>query len=159
MWFLLLWFLGIVSAVVHLYTLDFPSATSEISRILLLHQFVVTFGLVGVIGYVVNIWKADQTAKMLGWPGGPFQVKYGFSQVGLGIMGIMAIWFQGNFWVGVLVTMYIYGLSGLWSHSYVMIKNRKADADSVCNIIMDIVYQTFITVLSILAGGIWVFVN
>lgn len=68
----------------------------------------------------------------------------------------MAIWFQGNFWVGVLVTMYIYGLSGLWSHTYVMIKNRKADGDSIGNLIMDVVYQTFITVLSVLAGGIWV---
>lgn len=156
MWFLVLWLLGLISGGVHLYVLGFPGEMSEISRVLLLHQFVVTFGLVGVIGYVVNIARADQTAKMLGWPGGPFQVKYGFSQVGLGVMGIMAIWFQGNFWVGVLVTMYIYGLSGLWSHTYVMIKNRKADGDSIGNLIMDVVYQTFITILSVLAGGIWV---
>lgn len=156
MWFLVLWLLGLISGGIHLYMLGFPGEMSEISRVLLLHQFVVTFGLVGVIGYVVNIARADQTAKMLGWPGGPFQVKYGFSQVGLGVMGIMAIWFQGNFWVGVLVTMYIYGLSGLWSHTYVMIKNRKVDGDSIGNLIMDVVYQTFITVLSIWAGGIWV---
>ncbi|MDQ0191715.1 DUF6790 family protein [Paenibacillus wynnii] len=156
MWFLALWLLGIISGLVHLYTLGFPNNVSDISTILLLHQFVVTFGLVGVIGYVVNIARADETAKMLGWPGGPFQVKYGFSQVGLGVMGILAIWFQGTFWVGVLVTMYIYGLSGLWSHTHVMIKNKKLDADSISNLIMDVVYQTFITVLSILAGGIWV---
>jgi hypothetical protein len=37
-----------------------------------------------------------------------------------------------------------------------MIKNRKADGDSIGNLIMDVVYQTFITVLSVLAGGIWV---
>ncbi|MDO3410501.1 hypothetical protein QWJ34_12085 [Saccharibacillus sp. CPCC 101409] len=156
MWFLALWALGIISGIVHLYILGFPGALSEISRVLLLHQFVVTFGLVGIIGFIVNVAQADKTAKMLGWPGGPFQFKYGFSQVGLGIMGIMAIWFHGNFWIGVLVSMYIYGLSGLWSHTYVMIKNGKADADSVSNIIMDIIYQTFITVLSVIAGGIWI---
>ena len=157
MWFLLLWGLGVVSAVVQLWINGFSADTSEIANVLLLHQFVVTFGLVGVIGFIYNIAIADRTASQLGWPGGPFQVKYGFSQVGLGVMGIMAIWFHGNFWVGVLVTMYIYGLSGLWSHTYVMIKNKKADADSIGNLIMDVVYQTFITVLSIMAGGIWVF--
>ena len=52
--------------------------------------------------------------------------------------------------------MYIYGISGLWSHWNVMKMNKKADADSIANIIMDIAYQTFITVLSIVIGGIWV---
>lgn len=157
MFFIVLWILGILTAVGQFFINGFTNDTSTICTTLLLHQFVVTFGFVGVIGVVVNILRADKTAKMLGWPGGPFQIKYGFSQLGLGIMGIMAIWFHGNFWVGVLVSMYIYGLSGLWSHTAVMIRNKKADADSIGNLIMDILYQTFITVLSIWAGGIWVF--
>ena len=155
MWFLLLWALGIVSAVVYFFITGFPSNLSELCTVLLLHQFVVTFGLVGIIGVVTNIVLADSNAKSLGWPGGPFQIKYGFSQLGLGVMGVLAIWFHGTFWVGVLVSMYIYGVSGLWSHIHVMIKNKKLDHDSIGNLIMDVLYQTFITVLSILAGGIW----
>ncbi|MHB8064687.1 MAG: DUF6790 family protein, partial [Ruminiclostridium sp.] len=116
MWFFLLWVMGIVSAAVNFLITGFPSSMSELCTVLLLHQFVVTFGLVGVIGVVVNIIKADSTAKQLGWPGGPFQIKYGFSQFGLGVMGIMSIWFHGSFWLGTIVTMYIYGLSGFWSH-------------------------------------------
>ena len=68
---------------------------STVCSTLLLHQFVVTFGLIGVIGTITNIIKAEDNAKVLGWPGGPFQIKYGFSQLGLGVMGIMCIWFQG----------------------------------------------------------------
>lgn len=156
MWFLALWGLGLISSLIHFFIIGFPDSLSEISTIVLLHQFVVTFGLVGVIGVIVNIFDADNTAKKLGWPGGLFQIKYGFSQLGLGVMGVMAIWFGGTFWIGVLVTMYIYGLSGLWSHTQVMVENKKPDADSIGNIIMDIAYQAFITVLSIWAGGIWV---
>ncbi len=156
MWFLLLWVVGIISAIVHFFITGFPDSTSEICTILLLYQFIVTFGLVGIIGVIVNIVKADSTAKQLGWPGGPFQIKYGFSQLGLGVMGIMAIWFRGAFWIGVLVNMYIYGLSGFWSHIHVMVKNKKTDAESIGNLIMDALYQIFITVLSILAGGIWI---
>lgn len=155
MWFLLLWGLGIISAIVQFLIIGFPGSLSEISYVLLLHQFIVTFGLLGILGMCVNIIYADNTARKLGWPGGLFQIKYGFSQFGMGVMGVMAIWFHGAFWVGTLVTMYVYGLSGLWSHTYIMIKNKKIDVDSICNITMDILYQAFITILSILAGGIW----
>lgn len=156
MWFLLLWIMGIISGAVHLFIIGWPHDPSEIARIFLLHQFVVTFGLVGIIGAVVNIVIADKTAESLGWPGGPFQIKYGFSQLGLGIMGVLAIWFHGNFWVGVLVTMYIYGLSGLWSHIHEMIRKKKLIFNDVGNIVLDVLYQTFITLLSIWAGGIWI---
>jgi len=155
MGFLLLWGMGIVSALVQFFIKGFPKELSGICNVLLLHQFVVTFGAVGVVGAISNIFMADKNAKQLGWPGGPFQVKYGFSQIGVGVMGIMAIWFRGPFWIGVLVTMYIYGISGFWSHINVMVMNKKIDADSIGNLIMDVLYQTFITVLSILATGIW----
>ncbi|GAA0365655.1 hypothetical protein GCM10008968_21880 [Bacillus horti] len=156
MWFLALWGMGLISALVHLFIVGFPENISETSTIILLHQFIVTFGLVGIIGVIVNIVYAESTAKKLGWPGGLFQIKYGFSQLGLGIMGVMAIWFGGTFWLGVIVSMYIYGLSGLWSHTYIMVQNKKADADSVGNIIMCLLYMAFLTILSILAGDIWV---
>lgn len=158
MFFLVLWALGLITAIVDMVVNDGGSDLSNISSTLLLHQFVVTFGLLGLIGFYINIAKAKETAEKLGWPGGPFQVKYGFSQVGLGIMGLMAIWFRGPFWLGVIVSMYIYGISGLWSHVNEMKrKNNMKDISSISNIIMDILYQAFITVLSLLAGGIWVF--
>lgn len=156
MWFLLLWVLGLLTSAVHFFIIGAPKNLSQASTIILLHQFVVTFGLVGVLGCLSNIVYANKTAKMLNWPGGPFQIKYGFSQIGLGVVGILAIWFRGPFWVGVLVTMYIYGISGFWTHTEEMIKHKKLDRGHLGNLIMDVAYQTFITVLSVLAGGIWV---
>jgi len=155
MWFLLLWAIGLVAAGIDFLVTGSPKTISEVCTVLLLYQFVVTFGLVAIIGFFINVVIPEKTAKSLGWPGGPFQIKYGFSQLGLGIFGVMAIWFRGNFWVGVLLTMYIYGLSGLWSHSQIMIQNKKWDVGNVANIIMDILYQAFITILSIYAGGVW----
>lgn len=153
--FLLFWVIGIITAVVDLYMKGFPGDTSTICSVLLLHQFVVTFGILGITGLFSNMIFAKKNAEALGWPGGPFQVKYGFSQLGLGVMGVMCIWFRGGFWLGTLCTMYIYGISGLWSHYNVMKMNGKPDADSICNIIMDIAYQAFLTILTILIGGIW----
>jgi hypothetical protein len=155
MWFYLLWGLGLATAAIHIFVTGMPSHTNEIYTIILLHQFVVTFGLVGLLGVYVNIIYANEWSKKLGWPGGPFQVKYGFCQLCLGVMGVMAIWYRGPFWVAVLVNMYMYGLSGFWTHTGEMIRLKKADPIHIGNLIMDILYQLFITLMSIWAGGIW----
>lgn len=156
MWFLLLWGLGLVASVIYFIFTGAPKNISDAASILLLGQFVVTFGLVGVVGMITNVFWADKTAKMLQWPGGPFQIKYGFAQLCLGVMGVMTFWFRGAFWAATIVNMYLYGLSGFWTHTQEMLKNRKLDANNMCNHVMNLLYQIFITVLSILAGGIWV---
>lgn len=157
MWFLVLWGLGIVTAGIQFLLNGVPGSTSEICSVVLLHQFAVTFGIMGIIGIISNLVLADKNANMLGWPGGPFQIKYGFSQLGIGVMGVMAIWFRGNFWAGVLVTIYVYAVSGLWTHTLEMIKNGKPDAMNVGNIIMCVTHQIMLTWLSIEAGGVWCF--
>src|SRR5947209_1733921 len=120
MWFLLLWALGLATGLLQIMKSQQASTAQSISHTLLLHQLVVTFGLVGLIGIVTNILFAKQEAKKLGWAGGPFQIKYGFSQMSLGVLGVMTIWFPDHFWVAALVNMYVYGLSGLWTHTLTM---------------------------------------
>src|SRR5262245_53010240 len=154
MWFLLLWAVGLATACVQITRSQQSLTIQSVSYVLLLHQFVVTFGLVGIIGIVTNVLYAKQQAIKLGWAGGPFQIKYGFSQLSLGVLGVMAIWFSGYFWVAALVNMYVYGLSGLWTHTLQMTENHKFDAHNAGSIVMDIAYMTFLTVLSIFAR-IW----
>lgn len=146
---------GIVTGGIQLAMGNGFGDVSVVCSTLLLHQFVVTFGLLGIIGTITNIIKAEDNAKALGWPGGPFQIKYGFSQLGLGVMGVMCIWFRGGFWLGTLVSMYIYGVSGLWSHIAEMKRQGKATVNDVGNLIIDVIYQIMLTVLSVYAGGIW----
>ncbi len=67
MFFLVLWGLGIVTAVIDLYMKGFPSDPQLICSVILLHQFVVTFGLLGITGLLSNMIFAKQNAKMVGW--------------------------------------------------------------------------------------------
>jgi hypothetical protein len=154
MWFLLLWAVGIATGLMQIMRSQQAATVESVSHTMLLHQFVVTFGLIGIIGIVGNVLFAKQQATKLGWPGGPFQIKYGFSQLSLGVLGVMAIWFSGHFWVAALVNMYVYGLSGLWTHTLTMVEKQKVDAYSAGSIVMDIGYMTFLTALSIFAR-IW----
>lgn len=157
MFFLVLWGLGLLASGLHFLFFGVPETLAEISSVILLDQFIFTFGSLGIIGIIINVFFAEKTSTMLGWPGGPYQIKYGFSQLGIGLMGVLAIWMRGPFWAATLINMYIYGLSGFWTHTQEMLENGKADASNVGNIIMNFFYQLFITLLSIFAGGIWIF--
>ncbi|UZN02612.1 hypothetical protein OKX07_16375 [Cellulomonas sp. S1-8] len=130
-------------------------------RTLLLHQFVVSHGFIAVAGFIINVLYPERTAAKLDWPSGPFQIKYGFAQLGLGVMGVMAIWFQGNFWVGVLVTLYIYGLSGLWTHTQEIVRKRRETGRiewvETANIVLDVIYHLVLTWMSLQIPGVWSF--
>lgn len=156
---IILLFIGIAvaTAIYHLWTLGFPSSIATISEIILLHQFVVTHGIIGILGFYINVLVPEKTAKSLGWPGGPFQIKYGFTQLHVGVMGVLSIWFRGNFWVGTLVTLYFYGLSGLWTHSMMLMKDDKIDKVELTNIILDIIYHVVLTIISLNVVGMWSF--
>lgn len=114
-----------------------------------------TFGLIGIIGIFENIILAKKTAALVGWPHSPYQIKYGFCQLCLGYIGVMTFWVKGTFWIAALVTMYMYGLSGFWTHTAEMIKNKKIDRSNMSNLIMNLCYQLFITALSIATEEIW----
>lgn len=155
MWILVIIAIGVITGYIDILISGSFGDVSAMCSTMLLHQFVITYGLIGVIGVITNIIKAEDNAKALGWPGGPFQIKYGFSQFGIGLIGIMCIWFRGRFWLGALITMYVYGISGLWSHIAEMKRQEKIIFADMVNIVVDILYQVILTILSIYAGGIW----
>lgn len=159
MWIVAIIGAGVLTALVQWGLQGFPADSVEIMRVLLLHQFVVTHGIIAVGGFIMNVLTPAKTAADLGWPSGPFQIKYGFAQVGLGVMGVMSIWFQGNFWVGTLVTLYIYGISGLWTHTQEVMRKRsktgKTDKTEVANIVLDVVYHLALTWMSLQIPGVW----
>ncbi|WP_125774082.1 DUF6790 family protein [Antribacter gilvus] len=161
MWIVVIIGIGLLTAFAQLAVQGFPADSVEVMRAVLLHQFAVSHGIIAVGGFIINVLYPKRTAAQLGWPSGPFQVKYGFAQLGLGVMGVMSIWFQGNFWVGTLVTLYIYGLSGLWTHTQEIVRKRreggKTDWVEVSNIVLDVVYHVVLTWMSLQIPGIWSF--
>ncbi|THV24617.1 DUF6790 family protein [Glycomyces paridis] len=159
MWILAIIGIGVVTAVVQLAIQGFSADSAETMKVFLLHQFAVSHGIIAVGGFIMNVLYPKKTADQLGWATSPFQVKYGFAQVGLGVMGVLSIWFQGNFWVGTLVTLYIYGLSGLWTHTQEIMRKRKEDGKTdwveTSNIVLDVVYHLVLTWMSLQIPGIW----
>lgn len=74
-------------------------------------------------------------------------------------MGVLSIWFRGNFWVGTLVTLYVYGFSGLWAHTLEIRRKQKEegrlDRVETANIVLDVVYHGVLPWISVQVPVVW----
>jgi hypothetical protein len=70
------------------------------------------FGLMGIFGFIANIFFATETAQMVGWwSGSPFQFEAGMASLSLGLIGALAPLFKEGFWIATIIgnTVWFWG--------------------------------------------------
>jgi len=110
-------------------------------------------GLQGIFAFLGHFFKSDDIAKGIGWPSGnPFQIEIAFTNLSLGILGILSIWFRDNFWLATIISRSVF----TWGAAYVHLKDLKARKNvSIFNagpiLYFDILFPVFLVGL-LLAG-------
>ena len=74
-------------------------------------------GVGGLFGFVGHVFRPDQTAAYIGWPAGsPFQFEIGMANLMIGVLGILSIWFRGEFWLAATIGQSIFYLGCAVGH-------------------------------------------
>jgi hypothetical protein len=90
---------------------------ASVVRLLLLYLLVLGMGVGGLWGFVGHFLMSDAVAASIGWrPGSPFQQELAFYHLGLGVLGVLALWIWDRLWlaVGLLSSIFLYGAG--WVH-------------------------------------------
>ncbi|MGC9366023.1 MAG: DUF6790 family protein [bacterium] len=88
----------------------------------LLAFIVCNIGLQGIYAFMGHFFRSDETARNIGWPtGNLFQKEIAFTNLSLGVIGIMCIWFRGNFWLATIIARSVF----LWGCSYIHFMDLK----------------------------------
>ena len=88
-------------------------------------------GLQGLFAFIGHFFKADEVARDIGWPtGSPFQREIAFANLALGTLGIMSIWFRGNFWFAAIVARSVFSWGAAYGH---IIDLKKRENISILN--------------------------
>ncbi|HNY11322.1 MAG TPA: hypothetical protein PKK26_06985 [Candidatus Wallbacteria bacterium] len=83
----------------------------------LLSLIVLTVGFTGIWAFMGHYFKADMVAQGIGWPAGnPFQKEVAFTNLGIGVLGILCIWFRGNFWLATIIMNSVFLLGAASIH-------------------------------------------
>ena len=111
---------AIILGIFQIIILKTPIITS-----FLLAFIVSNVGLQGLFAFSGHFFKSDEVARGIGWPAGnPFQKEIAFANLGMGILGILCIWFRGDFWFATIIARSVF----LWGAAYthlVDLKGRK----------------------------------
>ncbi len=90
---------ALIVAGVHIFVWDAPTLPT-----LLLWLLVIKVGLGGVWTFMGHYFKSDEIAGYIGWPAGnPFQKEVAFTNLALGVCGILCFFFRDGFWLATII--------------------------------------------------------
>jgi len=114
-----IYFLGlaVVLGICQVVLLKTPPTTS-----FLLSFLVCNVGLQGCYAFMGHFFRSDDVARGIGWPlGNPFQKEIAFTNLSTGVLGILSIWFRGDFWLATIVVRSVF----LWGAGYIHARDLK----------------------------------
>jgi len=107
---------GIVGALIHGGLRKGSLARGKFLELLLAYLFFTWVGCNALLAFFGHIFEGPMIAEKIGWPpGSPFQLEIGFANLSYGILGVLAFWIRGKFWLAVLVgyTVLLWGAAGV----------------------------------------------
>ncbi len=111
MYIIVFFVIALVGAGIHLALDKQPRTGKRIVEIFLLWVLVICVGVNGLFAFYGHAFRADETARAIGWPtGSPFQFEIAITNLVLGILGILRIWIRGTFWYATGFAQAIFGL-------------------------------------------------
>ncbi len=118
MWFIVIFFvIALVGAGIQLALSKQPRTGKRIVEMFLLWVLVVCVGAYGLFAFYGHAFRADETARLVGWPmGNPFQLEAAAGYLAFGILGLLCIWIRGTFWYATGLGQVIFGLSIAYVH-------------------------------------------
>jgi hypothetical protein len=104
----MLWMLGIslitIASVINIVFTKKPRTAANIVEIVLLYALFFQVGVVCLLAYYGHVFNGPAIAAQIGWPAGSgFQYEVGMMNLGLGVLGILCLWFRKDFWLATAI--------------------------------------------------------
>jgi len=110
----------IIASIVQIVVFKFP-----VIETLLVNFLVINVGLSALFAFMGHAFSADKVAKYIGWPAGnPFQFEVAVTNLSLGMLGILCIWFRDNFWIATVIGYSVFAFGAAYGHVREMVKNK-----------------------------------
>lgn len=139
-----------LSALVHIKLKNYHSKY-DICKTLLWYLIVIIIGFGSIWGFVGHMFLSDIVAKSIGWStGSPFQIELAFYHLGIGIAGLLCIWYRDNLWTGVVIVKSIFLYGAAYVHIQDIIVNHNNSVSNTGSVLIgDILFPSILLVLLI----------
>ena len=124
-------FLALISASIHLaVSSKRRSSGSAIAATYLIYLFVIYVGLMGVLTAYAHVFRPVQTSASIGWSTSPYEYEVGMADLTVGGLGILCLWFRGNFWLATAIANAVWLLGDAVGHIRQQVLNNNHAANN-----------------------------
>lgn len=102
--FLSIYLFGIIGFLIHVWKLPKSDRIkSKLIELLLLYQIVFSLGITSLVAFFGLTFMDGYVASYTNWPPCPFEQQLANVNLAFGVLGIMSIWYRGNFWLATVI--------------------------------------------------------
>jgi len=136
---------SLVAASIHLaFSPPRRSSGSAIAGTYLLYLLFIYVGLMGMLTAYAHVFRPIQTSASIGWSTSPYEYEVGMADLTVGVLGVLCLWFRGNFWLATAIANAVWLLGDAVGHIRQMVLNNNHSGNNsgvflVVEIIMPLV--------------------
>ena len=117
----------VIAAGAHILFSGAAGSGSSIVEIFLLYTLVIGVGISGIVGFIGHTFRGEEITRSIGWPpGNPFQFEVAVTNLALGVIGILSVWFRDDFWLATAIaaSIFYFGAAAVHIRAIVADQNR-----------------------------------
>ena len=132
--------------------LQITIAKTPLIETILQYVLIMFVGVMGILAFLGHTLKADEVARKIGWPSrSGFQFEVACANLSYGVLGILCIWFRGNFWIATAIAYSVFLLGAAYGHIREIVKKGNLNPyNAGWPLIMDIVKPVMLLILFVL---------
>jgi hypothetical protein len=109
--------IAVVGASVHLAcSPKRRSNGAAIAGTYLLYLLFFYVGLMGLLTAYAHVFRPVQTSASIGWQTSPYEYEVGMADLTVGVLGVLCLWFRGNFWLAAAIANAVWLLGDAVGH-------------------------------------------
>ena len=117
--------IAVVGASVHLaFSPKRRSSGAAIAGTYLLYLLFFYVGLMGVLTAYAHVFRPVETSASIGWSTSPYEYEVGMADLTVGVLGVLCLWFRGNFWLATAIANAFWLLGDAIGHVRQVIENN-----------------------------------
>lgn len=147
--FLSMYVLSILGFLVHLMTVEKEKRTkARVLELLLLYQIVFSLGMTSFLAFVGLSLLPEYIAQYMNWPACPFQQELANVNLAFAVLGIMSIWYRGDFWLATIWGFSIWILADGIHHVFeLVVVHNHSPGNLGVNLITDFVVPIILLII------------
>lgn len=141
---------AIIASLIHISRTK-KRTSAKLAEIFLMYLIFFNIGVQGVFAFMGHAFMAGQIAREIGWPiGSPFQFEVAVANLGMGVAGLLGIFWKKTYWLAVLIMSSVFIFGAAYGHFVQMAKGDMSPYNSgIFLYVGDIIIPTIIVIVAI----------